>query len=216
MYDIVLISVNSPTIIGIYKDNKIVFSIAIHGKSSDTLPLIFYSLIQKDSKNLENTISFKNSNLIKYDIFSPFYYNNNYIESNTNLSLINCLEILNTFCDFNDIYYARGVGSLSAIKLTHIFLQTLSLTINKKLHAINSFYFTNNNEIKAFAKMSFFYDNKKFTKLQQDSKDLDSILKECIYISKSKIETNEFFLPEILKKEDFIESCTPLYITPPL
>lgn len=213
-FDIVLVSVNSPVLLGIYDDCNLIFSLHIEGKISDVLPIIFTHIFKQiDSINhYDDKIK-----LIKYDIFCDL--NLSFLESkdSKNLNLNDCLFLLSLFSNFKNIYYARGVGSLSAIKLTHIFLHTLSLSKNIALHATNSFYFTQSNEIKAFGNMSFFMrDSKIDSKMQNfiESK-LDS--KERIYIAKSKnanAKDCDFRLPKVLKKQDFIESCTPLYITP--
>jgi tRNA A37 threonylcarbamoyladenosine modification protein TsaB len=51
--DILLITLTSPILVGIYEDKKLIETIESHAKSSDVLPLIFEELLQKyDIQNL--------------------------------------------------------------------------------------------------------------------------------------------------------------------
>ncbi len=222
MYKLVIISVNSPIIMGIYanKCNKptLLYMINIEGKISEIMPLLFnYIISNKIHHNIEKTSTQKcvlkeckaNVNLAK-----EYNVNIDKVDSTkdtkeikqVDFSVVEALQCLTNFSDIESIYYARGVGSLSAIKLTHIFLHTISLSLNIPIYATNSFYFTDNNEIKAFANMSFF--------LNQDSKTIKDDEKNCIQLSKSISPSTHFTLPNILIENDFCESCTPLYITP--
>lgn len=132
-------------------------------------------------------------------------------------SLSKALYILSYFMPIDSIYYSRGVGSLSSIKLTHVFLHTIALSRDIKIYATNSFYFSQTNEIKAFANMSFYLDISKF-----NSKVIitDTNAKDYIYIAQSSIKTSYNYheynlsLPYLLIHDDFLESCTPLYVTP--
>lgn len=173
---------------------------------------------QTNSANRPNCID-KGANLENLDTKHNIYFNEK-IDSKTNIdfikldcSLTKALYLLSYFIPLNAIYYSRGVGSLSAIKLTHVFLHTLSLSSNIHIHATNSFYFSQTNEIKAFANMSFY--------LKPDSKHVvitDSNAKEYIHIAPSSIndslDISTLFLPYRLIHNDFLESCTPLYVTP--
>ena len=173
---------------------------------------------QTNSATRPNCID-KGANLENLDTKHNIYFNEK-IDSKTqidfiqlNCSLSKALYLLSYFMPLNAIYYSRGVGSLSAIKLTHVFLHTLSLSSEIKLYATNSFYFSQANEIKAFANMSFY--------LKPDSKHIvitDSNAKEYIHIAPSSINDNldlsTLFLPYRLIHNDFLESCTPLYVTP--
>lgn len=209
-YDIVLVSVMSPVLLGVYKSNKLLYFIVVDGKISDVLAFLFANFFL-DSNNF---IESKKINIINCGILankdskSSNIIESRFIESSTSKSIFieSNFKNLKDFKNFTDIYYARGVGSLSSIKLTHIFLHTLALSKNIKLHAINSFYFSDSGEIKAFGAMSFFL---------KDSKDFANI-ESNIYISKSININNTLKLPLTLQKEKFTESCTPLYITPPI
>ena len=176
-----------------------------------------------NSLNRSNCID-KGANLENLDTKHNIYFNEK-IDSKTQIDFIkiNCnlskaLYLLSYFMPLNAIYYSRGVGSLSAIKLTHVFLHTLALSSDIKIYATNSFYFSQTNEIKAFANMSFY--------LKPDSKHVvitDSNVKDYIHIAPSNINASNIndsldlstlFLPYRLIHNDFLESCTPLYVTP--
>lgn len=178
-----------------------------------------------DSKTdilIQNSIEsrdIESSNIKKLDSQCNIYFNKE-VDSKAKIdfikldcSLTKALYLLSYFMPLNAIYYSRGVGSLSAIKLTHVFLHTLSLSSDIHIYATNSFYFSQTNEIKAFANMSFY--------LKPDSKHVvitDSNTKEYIHIAPSSINDNldlsTLFLPYRLIHNDFLESCTPLYVTP--
>lgn len=263
-YDIVLVSVGVPVLLGVYKDCRLVFFIIIEGKTSDVLPFIFANLfldsiesskvkiiecgIYKDFNTKDyNFIESKNNAFIEsgfvdsknntffiesnfLDSKSNIFLKSNFLDSKTSDFIESNISNLGHFHNAKNIYYARGVGSLSSIKLTHIFLHTLVLTKDVRLHATNSFHFTHNNEIKAFGAMSFFLKDSiesnfvakdSIESKLKDSKNskqntIDSILKEHIYIAKSTQNTQSLKLPLILLKSAFFEPCAPLYITPPL
>ncbi|PAF53200.1 hypothetical protein BKH42_07320 [Helicobacter sp. 13S00482-2] len=98
------------------------------------------------------------------------------------------------------IFYARGPGSFTSLKLTHIFLQTLHLHRSVELYCADSFYFNQKAPIKAFG-------NKYFIKNASE----DILIKE----SQERIE-DRFALPLVLEPKDFGTQNTPLYILPPL
>lgn len=84
-----------------------------------------------------------------------------------------------------------------AIKVTYIFLRTLSIAKNLKLFATDGFYFNQNNPIKAMGKLYFVKkENKIETKVFNDTKIV------------------EFNLPKELHVEDFTQKVEPLYILP--
>lgn len=95
------------------------------------------------------------------------------------------------------VFFARGPGSFMAIKITYIFLRTLSIVKGIKLYANDGFYFSNNEPIKAMKKMYFIKEN-------------DTITSKFF---KEEIHTN-FFLPEKLNPEEFTEDIEPLYVLP--
>lgn len=108
-----------------------------------------------------------------------------------------CLKSQNLH--IQNIYYACGPGNLSALKLTHIFLHTLSLTQNINLFATDSFSLTNNAPIYAFGNKYFIKRNDKIE-----------------FISLPKQSPKPFGFPKILNKDLFCLEKKPLYIIPAL
>lgn len=158
--------------------------------------------IYSESKNAES-MKFglmKSSKNIESD-----FVDSRFVKLECNLSL--ALETIAYFTPLQAVYYSRGVGSLSAIKLTHVFLHSLSLSTQISIYATNSFYFSRNKEIKAFANMSFFLDSKEHLTLTDEN--------ASAYIRLDKSKQNfKLHLPYILIHDDFSEPCTPLYVTP--
>jgi len=95
------------------------------------------------------------------------------------------------------IFFARGPGSFMAIKITYIFLRTLSITKDIELFATDGFYFNDNKPIKAMRKMYF---------VKNDGKITTQIFNEE--------QNSTFTLPQILKVENFTKEIEPLYILP--
>ncbi|PAF51659.1 tRNA threonylcarbamoyladenosine biosynthesis protein TsaB [Helicobacter sp. 13S00477-4] len=100
------------------------------------------------------------------------------------------------------IFYARGPGSFTALKLTHIFLHTLVLSKGVKLYSTDSFYFNQNMPIKAFGNKFFVCTE------HRDNIELKDIGMEEI--------EDCFILPEEICPEAFDTQNTPLYILPPV
>lgn len=146
-YDLLLISVDSPILLGVYSDGNLIKSFSKEGKFSHTLPNIFN-------------------------------------------------EILQTCPNFR-IYYANGPGNFSAIKLTHIFLQSISITKNIPLFCTDAFAFSNNDTINAYGKIHFVKHNGQILTKQLSQK-----------------MPNAFALPKTLDTSIFSTKCEPLYILP--
>lgn len=47
MYEVLVITISNPVLVGIYKDKKLVKEYKCEGKSSDFLPILFQELLQK-------------------------------------------------------------------------------------------------------------------------------------------------------------------------
>jgi len=96
--------------------------------------------------------------------------------------------------DVEKLFYANGPGSFMAIKVSYIFLKSLSILKNIPLYARDAFYFNDNQPIKALAKLYF------------------------VNIA-SKIETQKienapvcsFKLPNVLEYDEFTQVTTPEY-----
>ena len=147
--DVLVISISSPILVGIYDDNNLIETISKDGKTSDTLPNIFSDILQK------------------YKITS--------------------------------ILYANGPGSYMAIKVTYIFLKTLSIVKELDFKATDAFHFNGNSPIKALGKKYFF-------KVQNDKIVTDFL--------GSEEDLKEFTLPNKLDKNIFIEDTLPNYNLP--
>ncbi|GAA7916465.1 tRNA (adenosine(37)-N6)-threonylcarbamoyltransferase complex dimerization subunit type 1 TsaB [Helicobacter pylori] len=98
------------------------------------------------------------------------------------------------------VYYAKGPGSFTSLKLTHIFLHTLALVHDFELYSTTGFDFNDNTPILAYANKYFV---SKETGSLSDFKDL-------------KIAPKDFMLPPFLEKDKFTQLNTPSYILPPI
>ena len=145
--DVILVSVSSPILLGVYIDNKLLKKFKLYGKTSDVLFAMFYDVKREYS--------------------------------------------------ISRVFYANGPGNFSSLKLTHIFLQTLSIVENIELFCVDSFYFTKDNFIEAYGKIHFFKEN-------------DDIKTTKLEIKKSAV----FELPDIVDSTKFSNYCFPLYILP--
>lgn len=97
------------------------------------------------------------------------------------------------------IFYARGPGSLSALKLLHIFVHTLAITSQIELFATDSFYFSQH-PILAFGNQYFIKQHQEIVLKTFDAKIQDEIPD----------------LPKSLNDKDFTSPLEPLYVLPAL
>ncbi|TPI08352.1 tRNA threonylcarbamoyladenosine biosynthesis protein TsaB [Helicobacter pylori] len=98
------------------------------------------------------------------------------------------------------VYYAKGPGSFTSLKLTHVFLHTLALIHNFELYSTTGFDFNDNTPILAYA-------NKYFVSKERES---------LIDFKDLKIAPKDFMLPSFLEKDKFTQLNTPFYILPPI
>ncbi|MFP6255935.1 tRNA threonylcarbamoyladenosine biosynthesis protein TsaB [Helicobacter pylori] len=98
------------------------------------------------------------------------------------------------------VYYAKGPGSFTSLKLTHVFLHTLALIHDFELYSTTGFDFNDNTPILAYANKYFV---SKETESLSDFKDL-------------KIAPKDFMLPPFLEKDKFTQLNTPFYILSPI
>jgi hypothetical protein len=145
---VLVVSLSSPFLVGVYEDKKLIKSFCSSEKTSDELPKIFD------------------------EIFSGF--------------------------DVKELFFARGPGSFMAIKVTYIFLKTLSITKQIPIYATDGFYFNDNSPIKAVGSRYFMKkDDIITTEILKDNKEIKS-----------------FELPTVLDKTIFSAEIEPLYVLP--
>jgi len=140
-------------------------------------------------------------------LHSPLYYGiyvDNILESSSKIAkktseaLLDFYEIIKKR-DVKKIYYARGPGNLTSLKLTHTFLHTLSITHNIALFATNGFSLYNE-PILAFGNKCFVMKDNTITLQTLDSTN----------------HIKPFECPKQLDTNFFCEALEPLYIVPPL
>lgn len=95
---------------------------------------------------------------------------------------------------FRNFIYAKGPGSFMGIKVTYLFLKTLSITLKIPLLATDAFFFNQNSPIKAVGKL-YFVKNRTTIEL----KPIDSP------------ELAAFSLPENIDIEKFDSDNLPYY-----
>ena len=95
---------------------------------------------------------------------------------------------------FEKFVYAKGPGSFMGIKVTYLFLKTLSIVQNIPLVATDAFFFNENRPIKAVGKLYF--------------------VKNSSTISLEPLETPQvgvFVLPQRIEEENFDSDNLPYY-----
>ncbi len=95
---------------------------------------------------------------------------------------------------FTHLVYAKGPGSFMAIKISYIFLKTISIVENITFLATDAFYFNENQPIKAVGKLCFV-------------KTSTAIVTQTF----DEVPLNRFRLPEQLHLEDLEEDTVPFY-----
>ena len=96
------------------------------------------------------------------------------------------------------LYYVNQPGSYMSIKVSYVFLKSLSIVKNIELKATMGFYFNENTPIKALGKKYFFYENEEI---------------KIDFLSEHQI-IKEFMLPEVLDDTVFCNDSLPKYNLP--
>ncbi len=97
----------------------------------------------------------------------------------------------------NALFFAKGPGSFMSIKITYIFLKTLSITLGIPLYATDGFTFNAGAPIKAMRQLYFIKEN------------------GTIVTHLFKTPQESFFeLPKVLERNCFDENNEPLYMLP--
>ncbi|AXH08713.1 hypothetical protein CP960_05110 [Malaciobacter halophilus] len=107
-------------------------------------------------------------------------------------------EILKKYENISGLYFVNSPGSYMSIKVTYVFLKTISITKNLPLYASNGFNFNKNSPIKALGKKYFI---KKDDTIKVDFLDNDTKI-------------HDFKLPNSLEKKLFSENTLPIYNLP--
>lgn len=152
MYEVLVISIARPLLIGVYKDKKLIKKFEEEGMTSDVLPLIFEKILKE------------------YEL--------------------------------NSIYYVNTPGSYMAIKVSYVFLKTLSISKNIELKACSGFEFNQNSPIKALGKKYFILD--------------DISKKENVKVDflDNNTKISDFKLPSVLENINFSSETLPIYNLP--
>ena len=96
--------------------------------------------------------------------------------------------------ELKNLFYANGPGSFMAIKVSYLFLKSLSILKGVKLYARDAFYFNENQPIKAIGKLCF-------VKIASEIKTQKfEIVPEAAFV-----------LPNVLEYNEFSTTSTPLY-----
>lgn len=96
------------------------------------------------------------------------------------------------------LFFAKGPGSFMAIKISYIFLRTISIALNVPLFACDGFVFNDNRPIRAMRSLYFVKNEEGFIETTQSSSEI----------------TQEFTLPTELNDTLFSVDTEPLYILP--
>ena len=99
-----------------------------------------------------------------------------------------------------NLYFAKGPGSFMAIKITYLFLKTLTITKNMQLFATTGFTFNENSPIKAVGALYFIIKDGKIATQKINDDEIKRI--------------NPFTLPKRLNYKIFTTDNEPLYILP--
>ena len=105
-------------------------------------------------------------------------------------------EILNEYTP-KGLFFARGPGSFMAIKITYIFLKTLSIALHIPLRACDGFRFNEGRPIRAMRNLYFIKRGETISTERFDDP-VDQI----------------FDLPHTLNETYFSENVEPLYMLP--
>ncbi|WP_158655714.1 hypothetical protein [Helicobacter cynogastricus] len=97
------------------------------------------------------------------------------------------------------IFYATGPGSFTAMKLTHVFLHTLSVAQNLSLSGALGFDFNHCQPIKAFGKNYYCYEHGRI-----------------VLCTLEGVVTIPMQLPNFLNPKCFLKDPQPLYLLPPV
>ncbi|MBL4730817.1 MAG: hypothetical protein JKY28_05565 [Sulfurimonas sp.] len=96
--------------------------------------------------------------------------------------------------ELEKLFYVKGPGSFMAIKVSYIFLKSISILKKIPLFATDAFYFNKNEPIKAIGKLCFV---KMGTEIETQKL--------------VNVPSGKFILPNVLDYNEFSKITTPLY-----
>ncbi|MBD3823467.1 MAG: hypothetical protein IE916_03030 [Epsilonproteobacteria bacterium] len=96
--------------------------------------------------------------------------------------------------EIEGLYYTNGPGSFMAIKISYIFLKSISIIKNIPLYGADAFNFNQNQPIKAIGKLHFVKISDKIGTQKFEN-----------------IVTSRYELPQKLIYNDFMHNAAPLY-----
>ena len=102
-------------------------------------------------------------------------------------------EVMDTY-GIRTLAYVNGPGSFMAIKITYLFLKTVSIVKNLPLLAVDAFYFNGNRPFKAVGKLCFV-------------KNASAITTERF----EELPDSSFRLPSTIDMNDFSADALPFY-----
>ena len=105
-------------------------------------------------------------------------------------------EILENFT-CKRLFFAKGPGSFMAIKISYVFLKTLSISLGVPLYACDGFAFNASRPIRAMRNLYFIKENEHIITQRLD-KEIEQV----------------FDLPNYLDETKFDENTDPLYMLP--
>jgi len=146
---VLVISLTSPLLVGIYHEDNLIKTYKSDKKTSDILPEIFEDILKK--------------------------------------------------FELTELFMANGPGSFMAIKVSFVFLKTISISKKIPLYGCDGFYFNQNSPIKAINNRFFMKKN-------------DNI--ELVFFDSEKDDIKPFELPSYLDKTIFKSDIEPLYVLP--
>jgi len=138
------------------------------------------------------------SSPLRVGIYKDFKLIEEYIKSEQTSEVLPTVfeEILQKY-RVKTLFFANGPGSFMAIKVSYIFLRSLSISLDIDLFGVDGFAFNQNRPIRAMRKVYF---------VKKDDKIETKVINEEIEQS--------FELPQSLNTKMFSGNCEPLYVLP--
>ena len=139
------------------------------------------------------------SNPISIGIYKDKELINTYVQEGKTSDVLPMIfdRILKEY-NISGLYFVNSPGSYMSIKVSYVFLKSLSIVKNIELKAALGFHFNENSPIKALGKKYFFYENEEI----------------IIDFLNENQQIKEFKLPKILDDKIFSVESLPKYNLP--